>query len=436
MAVPSIVTQVVQLGVESVAGQAVAATKRMSAMSFEPSPQTEINTFRPTGSKVAALTALNKEWAEGNLSGQATYTEIIYALASVMGNMSTAAEGATAAFRHTFHIKTRGQDTVKTFTIEKGDPFLGNAFRMTNVRINEFTLTFSHDGIEIGGSILGSAIEQNVQMSTNEQQLLTMSTAGGAATGGTFTITYAAQTTAAIAYNASAAAVQTALEALSNIEVGDVLVTGAAGGPWTIEFRQNLAQTNVASVTTDAALVTGPGSPYTLAVSTPTAGVPPTEVALVPVLPTQVNIYLNDTYGAIGTTQLLNVLSVEVSIGNRFGTYWPLNRSLGSSFGGVLESVPDMSVTITLANDDDAADFYTMMRAGATKFLRIECIGPQADGVAEYELVLDFALAISNSQGFSEEDPIYAAGFDLAVVNDPTWGQGLSVEVVNLLSSL
>lgn len=45
-------------------------------------------------------------------------------------------------------------------------------------------------------------------------------------TDGTFTLTFDGQTTAGIAYDATAAAVQTALEALSNIAPGDVTVSG------------------------------------------------------------------------------------------------------------------------------------------------------------------------------------------------------------------
>ena len=48
----------------------------------------------------------------------------------------------------------------------------------------------------------------------------------GGPTGGTFTLTFSSQTTSPIAYNASAANVQSALEALSNIAPGDVTCTG------------------------------------------------------------------------------------------------------------------------------------------------------------------------------------------------------------------
>ena len=56
-------------------------------------------------------------------------------------------------------------------------------------------------------------------------------------TSGTFTLTFGANTTSAIAYNASAATVQTALNALASItSAGGVTVTGVAGGPWQVVF--------------------------------------------------------------------------------------------------------------------------------------------------------------------------------------------------------
>ncbi len=59
-------------------------------------------------------------------------------------------------------------------------------------------------------------------------------TVTGSPTGGTFTLTYQGQTTAAIAYNAAASAVQSALVALSTIGTGGVTVTGS--GPYTVTF--------------------------------------------------------------------------------------------------------------------------------------------------------------------------------------------------------
>lgn len=101
---------------------------------------------------------------------------------------------------------------------------------------------------------------------TAEVQTLTEDTA---ITAGTFTITFSGQTTAAIAHDATAAQVQTALEALSNIAPGDIAVTGGPIGttPLTLTFYGNL-QGNVAEVTVDVTALTG-----TITVATATPGV-------------------------------------------------------------------------------------------------------------------------------------------------------------------
>ncbi len=92
--------------------------------------------------------------------------------------------------------------------------------------------------------------------SVSEVQTVTIT---GAPDGGTFTLTYAAQTTAAIAFDATAATVLAALIALSNLAPGDVTVTGAAGGPYTVTF--DITMGNVGLMTGDGALLTGGVAP-------------------------------------------------------------------------------------------------------------------------------------------------------------------------------
>ena len=92
-------------------------------------------------------------------------------------------------------------------------------------------------------------------MKTNESQTVRVLNA----TGGTFTLTFNGQTTAPIAFNATAAAVQTALEGLANVEPGDVVATG---GPVntanvTVNFRGQYTQVNVPQMTSDGSGLTG-----------------------------------------------------------------------------------------------------------------------------------------------------------------------------------
>lgn len=100
---------------------------------------------------------------------------------------------------------------------------------------------------------------------TDEVQTLTEGGSGLTS----FTITYSGQTTASIDDDATAAEVQAALEALSNIAPGDVTVTGGplGTGPFTVTFGGTLADTNVAAMTT-----TPTGGTGTVVVATATAG--------------------------------------------------------------------------------------------------------------------------------------------------------------------
>jgi hypothetical protein len=75
----------------------------------------------------------------------------------------------------------------------------------------------------------------------------------GAASSGTFTLTYDGDTTAAIAYNADGATIQTALNALASITAaGGVVVTRATTGAFRIVFNTAGARTDI---TADAAAI-------------------------------------------------------------------------------------------------------------------------------------------------------------------------------------
>lgn len=87
-----------------------------------------------------------------------------------------------------------------------------------------------------------------------EQQTLGL----GAASAGSVTLTFAGQTTGAIAFNANAAAVQAALVALSNIAPGDVTVTGGPlPGTVTITFGGAYKDTDVPLLTATPSGLTG-----------------------------------------------------------------------------------------------------------------------------------------------------------------------------------
>ena len=81
----------------------------------------------------------------------------------------------------------------------------------------------------------------------SQNEVQTLSITGGTPTTGTFKLTLNGETTAALAYNATAADIQSALEALSGVNAGDVIVSGTnlAAGDITVQFAGNLAETDI-----------------------------------------------------------------------------------------------------------------------------------------------------------------------------------------------
>lgn len=108
------------------------------------------------------------------------------------------------------------------------------------------------------GKVTASGLYAPYSGVSSEVQSVTVT---GSPTGGTFTLTYSGQTTAAIPFDATALQVQDALEALSNIAVGDVMVDGQPTGPYYVRFAGTLAGTDTAAMTASGAGLTGGSSP-------------------------------------------------------------------------------------------------------------------------------------------------------------------------------
>lgn len=97
----------------------------------------------------------------------------------------------------------------------------------------------------------------NTGVAQNEIQTATVN---GTPTGGTFRLAVDGKPTAALAYNASAAVVQAALEALANVGTGNVGVA-LASNVYTITFQGALANQDIPTLTLFSNSLTGGSSP-------------------------------------------------------------------------------------------------------------------------------------------------------------------------------
>lgn len=329
MAERSALNQTVQIGVESTPGTSVAASKRLQSIGIEPTPDVEMDEFRPAGQKYRAITTLGKEWTTADISGRGSYTELVYLLSSVVGTpIITTPGGATLARNWQFIPESFDDDVIKTYTVEHGSSVRADKF--VYGMVTELGMTFNRTAIEVSGAMMGRALQDGITL------------------------------TAA-----------------------------------------------------------------------------PTSIDLIPIVPTQVSVYMDDTFGTIGTTKLTRAISAEFNLGNRFAGVWVLDAA-NPSFVNHIETEPDLSLGLTMQADAAGMALLDDLRSGATKYVRILAEGA-TDSIEtgqEYKFQLDLACKASDTDGFSDQDGVYAVGFQLVGVHDGGWGQAYEFNLVNKLTAL
>jgi hypothetical protein len=424
----------VQIGVEAIGtpGVAVPAVKRLLGCEIVPTITTEPNEFGPIGYKYQTIVVNGKEWTVGALAGVGAYVDLAYLLSNMFGDATITSLGS-GAYQWVWNPKSTAADRQRTFTMERGSEI--RAERFAGAIGNTMGMTYNRGSVAVEGEVLGKLTTDGVYMAGNEVVLLTMT---GSPTGGTFKLTYSAQETAAtIPYNATASQVQTALESLAAIGGGNVYVSGGPlpAAPIVVTFVGTLGRTDVTPITVTTPALTG-GTTPALTPTVANVGSAITELSLVPIVPNEVNITLDVSAAALGTTQLLRALEAAWNVSGKQGMIWALNRS-DTSYAASIEKKPDATASLVLGADPVGMGLLTPMRAGATRFLRIDSLSPtMAGGAFPYRFQADMAVKILNPGQKGEEDGLLTQPWDFRIVHDPTWGQAMKFTLVTSIASL
>lgn len=427
------VFEVVHLGVESLAapGVAVAATKKLQALGFQLKPKIESSRFRPAGYKYDTLVIPGKDWSEFKVSGKLDYDNLRYALSSVV-NSPTITTVGTNGRNWSFISSSASPDVCQTFTIDSGSQV--RAARVTNGIFTDVEIVFKRDEVEVSGTVIGQQMQDPVYLTGPAVYTLSIT---GTASAGTFTLTYMAQTTSAIPYNATAGAVQTALGNLSTVGQGNIQVTGGPfpATPLIVQFTGALSP-GAQTLTGSGASLTGSTPALVL---TPTqVGVAITEVTATPAIPGAVNVYVDSAYGSLGTTKLTRVLQANVKVTDRFKPLWVLNSS-NLSFAAIVETNPQIHAKIKMQADSTGMAYLSTLRAGTTVFLRFESVGPALpapDAAYNYKFWWDMAAKVESPDDLGDHDGGMAVDWTFRGVHDAGYGKVAQIQLVNLSTAL
>ncbi len=155
-----------QVGMQSVFGTSVAATKIMKSFGIDFGINVNTDTYFPNGNIFPTSAGLIQEWTEGDLSGILTYTEVVYALSAMLGAATiTTPGGATLARQWKWSPAANAVLAPVMLTAEKGSSVYG--IQVPDVVVSGFNIGWSRtDRIEIGGTALGRRLVKPFTLTT------------------------------------------------------------------------------------------------------------------------------------------------------------------------------------------------------------------------------------------------------------------------------
>jgi hypothetical protein len=167
--------------------------------------------------------------------------------------------------------------------------------------------------------------------------------------------------------------------------------------------------------------------------ATKTAGA--TTVAPQIVMPTQVTVKIADTQaGLAGASALTRVISTQWSMADRFGPVWALD---GQTYpAATVETEPKVELKLKLQADATGMGLLTNMRAGTTKFMRIEATGALISGADYHKLTIDTACKVMDVSPFEDSDGVFAIEWTMNGFYDSTWTKTTELTLINSLATL
>jgi hypothetical protein len=161
MAERATILQRVQIGAESTPGTEVNADKRLSSLQIVPAIDADIQKFRAMGFLVTNVAAMGKEFTTAALSGVPTYNELPYIFSSLLKDVAPTLNDTTS-YTWLYEPSASDEDTVQTYTVEVGGAV--RAMLFTYGLITGATITFSRNGLEISGAMIGQQTQDGITM--------------------------------------------------------------------------------------------------------------------------------------------------------------------------------------------------------------------------------------------------------------------------------
>jgi hypothetical protein len=410
-------------------GTAVAPDTRLRASMVRFQPQVEQADIEYQGDTLAGDSAILAEGSEGTLEGFPTYDELGLLFAAAFGKPNTQDLG-NGAYRHQFIFDPRAASDLQTYTHEFGDA--NTAERVTYAVMAALGLSIARRSTSLSGRFLARRIEDQgsgLAAGSNATQTITIT---GAPTGGDYKLRFQGEETAVIAFDATNATIESALEALSGIGVGEATVTGA--GPFTVTFSGALGGTAQPILELAENNLTGGTSPTVDLAITNLGGY--TELNCEPILPGHWNGFYASTIAGLSGGKLTKLYSAELELDGRKQASWVIDSSK-QGMDGAADDSASLRCQLKVQADAAAQAMATDARDRVKKYLQLKAEGGTIPGGGSELFTCEITLSGKARliENFDDEDGVYAREFSFGTNFDETWGQACQVILKNEVAS-
>lgn len=405
-----------QIGIESVAGTAVAANKRLLGTSFVVSNNYVINPYKPQGNKFITTSQNGKPWSEVAVSGILNFLDLIYLANMWITQVTPSTPANNSAFDFTGATGTIGF-TYKGVTLAPASYGSAAAFQtaiegMSSVLPGNVKVTSSGSGQYTVKFIGALGNDTTVPTSITGTPLATMAPNATATLTRRWRFVMAPSGPDSVA----TATLETGSQGVANYAQQAAFMFLSGLSMKVTKSEASLSGTAMAQATVD---------PFTMTAS-------PTDVQCVPMNMKDFNLFTGDSYASC--TKQLRAFECEVGIANRAGGLFTLNAD-DPSFSNRIEESSDNTASMTLEHDAAGSLMIQKLRSGTPQYFILENRGPLIETGFYYKMRVISCLKPLKDDNATVDNAV-AKKFDTQMQYASDLGTGFILEIDAPLSAL